>query len=527
MCALITVENKCAFEASQDETVLDALKRSGIAFSAPCGGRGICGKCRVALLKGTVRLAGTAETNAADTERYAKPGEFFSTCMGTALSDITIELPDENNSEENSIETQESIAAKTGSGKISRAGIAIDIGTTTVQAELIDLDSEKCMETMSALNAQRSFGSDVMSRINAARKGQTRELFTAINRQTENILKYFIRKWELPGIEQCTVSGNTTMLHLFAGIDPSPMGEVPFTPVFLEERRIAGSELSLSAERITILPGISAFVGADIVSGLAFLDILNRQENSLIVDIGTNGEMALWKSKEKTILCCSTAAGPCFEGAEISCGMGALPGAINSVNVKEKPVAEGRYFDFGPLRYTTLGNIPAKGICGSGLIDAMAAMKNLGIIDETGALTDDYTEAGFPLTEGIVVSQKDIRQFQLAKSAILSGITVLCERAGIETPARLDTVYIAGGLGFFINLKNAVTAGLLPPGFAETYKGKSRAAVCGNTSLKGAVKCLSDPTFLKRCREIISVCKTVELASGSDFSEAFAENMYF
>jgi uncharacterized 2Fe-2S/4Fe-4S cluster protein (DUF4445 family) len=501
----ITVQDGRTCEARRGETILSALARAGIILSAPCGGRGICGKCHVILHKGKVRLA------AADIQ----PGDVFSACSGIALSDLTLEVP-----EENAGLNGEQKHKKQNRKKVHRAGAGIDIGTTTVQMELVDLDTGETLETLSELNAQRIYGADVMSRINAARNGKTTELFAAINRQIESMLQNCINAWSLSGIEQCTVSGNTTMLHLFSGIDPSAMGEVPFTPVFLEAKRFSGRELNLSAENILLLPGISAFVGADIVSGLAFLDTLSKEENSLLVDIGTNGEMALWRKKDQRFLCCSTAAGPCFEGAEISCGMGALPGAINRISLKEKSLPAS--FSYGPLSFTTLDNVPPKGICGAALIDAIAAIKNLDAIDETGALSDEFAETGFPLTEGIFLSQKDIRQFQLAKSAIFSGITVLCKRAGFDSLSDLETVYIAGGLGFFINLENAVTAGLLPKEFAG-----NRTAVCGNTSLHGAVKSLLDPTFLPHCREIVSRCDTADLASVPDFTEAFADNMYF
>jgi uncharacterized 2Fe-2S/4Fe-4S cluster protein (DUF4445 family) len=242
---------------------------------------------------------------------------------------------------------------------------------------------------------------------------------------------------------------------------------------------------------------------------------MSRNEDVLLVDIGTNGEMALWKKTPDgsggRFLCCSTAAGPCFEGAEISCGMGALPGAINS---------------FKPDKFTTIGNAPPRGICGAGLIDAIAAMKQLGAIDETGALAECYAQGGFPLADGIALSQKDIRQFQLAKSAVYSGIALLCKKAGM-TPETLDAVYIAGGLGFYINPESAVTTGLLPSGFAAAPAGKNRVSICGNTSLKGAVQCLTDSDFLPRCRQIIANSDLIELASNSDFTDAFADNMFF
>lgn len=520
----VTIRGGISCESRRDETVLSALARGGAALSAPCGGRGICGKCRVTLVEGKVRVAGAAGPDA-----YPKPGDSFAACKGTAISDITVELAEGENGAAPEL-PRGAKGTRTGGKKIRRAGIGLDIGTTTVQAELIDLDTGESLETLSALNAQRSFGADVMSRINAARGGKTGELFTALNRQIEDILRHFIREWNLSGIEQCGVSGNTTMLHLFSGADPSGMGEVPFTPEFLEERHFSGKELSLSAERVTLLPGISAFVGGDVVSGLAFLDMLDRKEDCLFVDIGTNGEMALWRHAEKRLLCCSTAAGPCFEGAEISSGMGALPGAINRIHAAGTEPAPVGAFTFGPLVFTTLGNLPPRGICGAALIDAIAVMKRLAAVDETGALAEGYAETGFPIAKGIVVSQKDIRQFQLAKSAIRSGIDVLCKKAGLKSPAELGAVYIAGGLGFFIDPENAVTSGLFPPEFAEApdeTEPRGRIIVCGNTSLKGAAQSLIDPGFLPRCRKIAAQSETVELAADSDFIEAFTENMYF
>jgi uncharacterized 2Fe-2S/4Fe-4S cluster protein (DUF4445 family) len=350
------------------------------------------------------------------------------------------------------------------------------------------------------------------------------------------MFRHCIAAWELSGIDRCTVSGNTTMLHLFCGVDPSAMGEVPFTPVFLEERHFPGKELSLSADTITLLPGISAFVGADIVSGLAFLDITRSSGDALFVDIGTNGEMALWNNSEQRLLCCSTAAGPCFEGAEISCGMGAQSGAINTITVKDDPAGStGTFMPAGPpgsepagsLAFTTIGNVPPRGICGTGLIDAVATMKKLDLIDETGALADEVAEAGFPLAPGITVSQKDIRRFQLAKSAILSGMRVLCKKAGTGDMNKLGEVYIAGGLGFYLDLENAVSAGLLPAECAGKTAGKNRTTICGNTSLAGAVRSLLDPAFLPYCRDIAARSNIVELASDPDFAEAFADNMYF
>jgi uncharacterized 2Fe-2S/4Fe-4S cluster protein (DUF4445 family) len=521
----VHIQNSITCEIKHNEAVLSAFLRAGLALSAPCGGKGICGKCKVKLIDGDLRIV--------ETGAPINQGDSFCACKGTALSDITVQLPDE---------LPVNISDAHTSKNIKRAGAAIDIGTTTVCAQFVDLDTGNVLETISALNAQRGYGADVMSRINAARNGKKHELFAAIHDQTENILLQFIQKWKLPHIQECVISGNTTMLHLFLNIDPSSMGEAPFKPEFLEERHIKGGDISLNAEHITLLPGISAFVGADIVSGLAFLDIMKTRQDCLFVDIGTNGEIALWKNNEKTLYCCSTAAGPCFEGAEISCGMAALNGAINKVRIaSNKAPPDNPLHEItrhcGQLEFSVIGNIEPRGICGTGLIDTVAAMRKLAVIDETGALKDEYARDGFPLAPQINVTQRDIRQFQLAKSAILSGIGVICKRALLREPGDLRAVYIAGGLGFFINLKNAAHAGLLPPEFAGVNElsgtlnvNKTHypaVKICGNTSLQGAAKCLLDPSFLPRCREIAACGKIVDLASDSGFAEAFADNMYF
>jgi uncharacterized 2Fe-2S/4Fe-4S cluster protein (DUF4445 family) len=365
-----------------------------------------------------------------------------------------------------------------------RAAVGLDIGTTTIQAQLVDLDTGRTLDTFSALNDQRDFGADVISRISEARNGKLDELFAAINNQIERMLVSFTQKSNLCAIEKCAVSGNTTMLHLFCRADPSAMGSAPYTPVFLQERHFSGKELSLSAENVTLLPGISAFVGADITAGLVFVDIMGKGENALFVDIGTNGEIAVWKNSEKKLFCCSTAAGPCFEEAEISCGLSA-----------------------------------------SDFINVVAEMRLRNVIDETGALADNFARTGFPVADGKIITQQDVRRFQLAKSAIYSGIKTICRTAGIELK-NLETAYIAGGLGFYLNLENAAVVGLLPKEFAGN-SAAVKTVVCGNTSLQGAVESLRDSSFLPRCYELITRAETVDLANDKYFSAAFEHNMLF
>ena len=485
-------------EAREGESLLLACARGGIVFSAPCGGRHRCGKCRVRLLEGHV----TGDTP--DGEGWVRA------CMAQPLSDIVIACP------ENIVIINSEVAVPVRSSKRHpvRAGVALDIGTTTISAKLVDLDASSSsdaassLDAVSELNDQRVFGADIMSRIGAAREGRTGELFAAINSQTERILKRFMERWELQRIERLSVSGNTTMLHLFLNVDPGGMGEVPFTPAFLEGREMKGAALSLSAEDVMVLPSVSAFVGGDITAGMAVLDLLNADVPSLLVDIGTNGEMALFTPGERKILCCSTAAGPAFEGAEISCGLGGIPGAISAVELVN-----------GSFSISTIGNAAPRGICGSGLIDAVAVMLKQGIVDETGAIDKSYRD-GYKLSEGVSISGKDIRQFQLGKSAILSGIRILCKNARLSL-GEIKNVYIAGGFGFFINRNNAVAAGLFPKEFID------RITVCGNLSLQGAEASLTEKDFNDRCGRIINSCSVIDLSMDPAFMDEFAENMLF
>jgi len=482
---------------AEGETILVACARAGIVLSAPCGGRQRCGKCTVRIIEGQVTDS-MSGGDATDSEGWVRA------CAAIPLTDITIACHDEIMDRAAAVD-QPSPAGTAVRAAAGATVVALDIGTTTVSARLINLDTATVVDTVSALNDQRAFGADVMSRIEAARNGKTNELFTLINRQTRRILESFQQQWNIPKIEKLAVSGNTTMLHLFLNIDPSGMGELPFTPVFLEKRELFGEALSLPVDRITILPSIAAFIGGDITAGLAVLDILDIPGPSLFIDIGTNGEMAL--AHQGTIFCCSTAAGPAFEGAEISCGMGGVAGAISAVEVATNG-----------LSVTTIGNAPPVGVCGSGLVDAVAIMLKQGIIDETGFMAD--AEKGFPLAPGISITGRDIRQFQLAKSAIFSGIRILCKNSGLQT-ADICNVFIAGGFGFYVNKNNAAAVGLIPAELLDAI------SICGNLSLQGAQECLTAKDFLARCKRIIAQCTVIDLAADPTFMDEFANNMLF
>jgi uncharacterized 2Fe-2S/4Fe-4S cluster protein (DUF4445 family) len=476
--------------AAAGETILPACARGGFILSAPCGGRSRCGKCRVRLIRGEV-CGDTPDSKG-----------MIRACAAVPLTDITIECPASGELSGCAVTAAEN---RRGFAECARAGLALDIGTTTVSARLVDLDSALVLDTVSALNDQRAFGADVMSRISAAQNGKTAELFTLINRQTQRILESFQKRLPVQKIEKLVVSGNTVMLHLFLNVDPSGMGKLPFSPVFLEEKKLKGEALALSVEDVTVLPSIAAFIGGDITAGLAALDIFNIPGPTLFIDIGTNGEMAL--INKGNILCCSTAAGPAFEGTEISCGMGGVAGAISGVEIAGDGIA-----------VTTIGNVPPAGVCGSGLVDAAAIMLKRGIIDETGFMAN--SDKGFCLSPGVSMTAGDVRQFQLAKSAILSGIKILCKNAALHA-ADIRNVFIAGGFGFFINKRNAIATGIFPAEFLDSL------SICGNLSLQGAEECLTNNNFLDKCRQIIGRCSVIDLAADPSFTDEFADNMLF
>jgi len=497
----IKIQNGPEFDARDGENLLSALGHAGVPVSAPCGGKHRCGKCQVRIIAGTVKSIQEKPEPGSIPSETLKNGIVLA-CMTIPESDLTIELISENTYEGGAYQKISSGNQK----PASRTGVALDIGTTTVSARLVDLDTGNELDTYSALNKQRVFGADVMSRIGAARNGKTSELHKIINNQTNEILTGFKSKFGLSKIETLAVAANTTMLHLFVNENPAMMGEIPFTPVFIEEREYKGSDFNLPVDKILLFPSISAFIGADVVSGLAVINVLDLKETIFFIDIGTNGEMALFHNGK--LFCTSAAAGPALEGAEISCGVGSIRGAINKVEWVD-----------GKLSWDTIGGDAPAGICGCGLIDAMSIMLEKEIIDDTGAFNDDDRE-DFKITEGVSLTNRDVRQYQLAKSAILSAIRIVCKNAGIDLNM-IKKVFVAGGLGFYINQNSAVRTGLLPEEFLN------RVEICGNTSLKGAVKALLDPGFFEYCKKIKGVSEIMELASDPVFMDAFAENMIF
>lgn len=349
--------------------------------------------------------------------------------------------------------------------------VIVDIGTTAVAMECYDAAGRKKSRYVSP-NPQRIFGADVISRIQAAENEMQRRQMQALIR---SVLEEGIRKFQKISdtIEQICIAGNTTMLYLLNGHDLQPLGYAPFQADFLQRE-----ELRINGIKAVTLPGLSTFVGGDILAGILATGMHKRCEISLLIDLGTNAEMVL--GNRERMLACATAAGPAFEGM---------------------------------LQKGT------KALWGADLIEITAGLLKQGILDETGLLQDAYFETGITVT-GTEISQGQIRQLQTAKAAIAAGIMTLTEKYGLKSAAEIDRVYLSGGFGYFLKEQSAITIGLLP----EKMKGKVVAA--GNTSLAGAYYYHYGKEAETECEQIRQKTEVLNLAQTEGFSEDFVENMY-
>ncbi len=407
-------------------------------------------------------------------------------------------------------------------------GVAIDIGTTTVAARLISPSGETLSEYGSN-NPQSLFGADVVSRIEAHLAGNGAALSDLIVSEIDKAIVSLSRSAgkstdEIDGI---SITGNTTMLYLLTNTTPEPLSHAPFTLTRAFGETLRASELNVSSVRpdteIYLPPCISAFVGADTVCAIltavphgeentdntssessdASVSYLKNQKTAVLADIGTNGEMALWKNGQLYV--CSTAAGPAFEGVGISRGMRGEAGAIDKVTLVN-----------GRLVANVIGGGEPKGICGSGLVDAVAALLDTEDIDETGYLEDDEVTVLSPIT----LTDKDIRAVQLAKSAISAGIRTLINEAGTDTD-EISNLFIAGGFGNYLNKVSAGRIGLLPVELVEKTEN------IGNAALIGAEMLLLNKNLRNRAEELSRKAVTVELSTNKYFSDTFISGMLF
>lgn len=433
-----------------------------------------------------------------------------------------------------------------GNQEASLYGIACDIGTTTLAGCLIDLATGTVLGVEAMLNSQRRYGTDVISRIRHTMEypeGAT-QLHEAIIQDLRMLTARLCKGADIgvKAIDEWILTGNTTMGHLLMGWPSTAIAAAPFIPVSVSETQTQGRLLGFTAAShamATLLPGVSAYIGADTVSAVLACGMDQNEKTTLLVDLGTNGELVL--GGKNGMIACSTAAGPAFEGAGIRFGMGAVEGAIDRVFLVE--AADGLPED---IRLSVLGGLKPAGLCGTGLLDAIALLLGTGIIDETGRLqdADDLPDtlsatlkrrcteldgqpayllaSGMETDQGqdIVLTQRDVREFQNAKAAVSAGIATLAEVAGISLES-VETVYLAGGLGTWLNPDSAITTGLIPPELA------GRVHSVGNAALAGAMQCLVSTGKRETSRQIASSIRFVELSGRRGFNDRYVDAMMF
>ena len=465
----------------------EVLQTGGIELASPCGGRGLCGKCAVTL-RGEVSPPDPMEQRAG--ARLA--------CQAMLLGDAEVVLPEEQEME--GIELGEDAMLPAPDPMEGPYGAAVDIGTTTLALRLYDLKRGTCLARCGMGNPQTAIAADVMGRIGAAMAGELDRLHGLVNGAVEVLLARACAEagMESQRVRSLVVTGNTAILYLFTGKDPSSLAKAPFEADYL-----FGETLILNGRQVYLPRCMHAFVGADTTCAVLASGMCDQSGVSLLADVGTNGELALWKDGK--LLVTSTAAGPAFEGMGISCGCGSEPGAIDRVSVRGRKII-----------VHTIGDRPAIGLCGSGLIDAVTAALAVGAIDETGAMEGDT----FALTEGVCLLPRDIRAVQLAKAAVAAGIDTLLERLGIGVED-VDSFLIAGGFGSHLNVENAAVVGLFPQALA----GHSR--VLGNAALTGAVMMLLDRRQQDRGSALTRHARHVDLGGDLRFNQHFIDNMLF
>jgi uncharacterized 2Fe-2S/4Fe-4S cluster protein (DUF4445 family) len=520
--------------AVEGQTLFEALARSGIALRSECGGKGLCGKCLVGVRREDPGGEGSPDA----------PGRPFSlveclACQTPVRWDLAVHIPPTSLASAEVIEKPTRLRAVPSSPVTAPGyGLAVDLGTTTIAVFLCDPGRREVLAAGSVRNPQVIFGDDVMSRISAAtaNKGNLASMHESVVATINQTVALLSAQGGVATemIAKVVVVGNSSMIHLFLGVDPSTIGTYPYQPVFTGARDLAAAEVGLTGlrreARLHTLPLVSGFLGCDIIAAAIACDLDRAAEDTMLIDVGTNGEIMV--NARGTVTAASCATGPALEAAAVAHGMHAVSGAIDSVRIE--PVDS-------RVAYTLIQRHPDKprkaaGICGSGLVSVVAALVRAGIILGSGRFNPESkhpnlrrgsgggwefvlvpameTETGVEIT----LAQKDIRAVQLAKGAILTGITLVCREAGIDLPRRL---LIAGSFGSFLNVPDALAIGMLPPLAEHAFE------TVGNAAGEGAVLALIDKAVAERAAAIARKTRAVDLASPPDFHRVFVNSLGF
>ncbi len=469
MCKIeITADGKVKTVFAEKGSILSSvLTENKQQVEHPCGFKGVCKKCTV-LVNGKEELS----------------------CKYVVNSNISV-----------TVFSKGEIESQVGSSETNKPTenmcLAFDIGTTTLALALVSLEDKKNVKSIVKTNPQRAFSSDVMGRIEYSTKNGTETLHKAVVDALNSMIEEMFALYKITRVEKLFVSGNTTMLHLFFNVDCSSMGVSPYTPLFINQKAEKAESMGIKGvDAVCSLPCISAFVGADIVAGLNYANMPRDGKYNVLIDLGTNAEVVVYSKKQ--ILATAAAAGPCFEGVNISSGMSATEGAI---------------YSYSNNSFKTIGSKKPLGICATGLIDVISELLQSEIIDETG-----YMECKeYEIFENVVLKQEDVRQFQLAKSAIFSALQVLLKRLSITNEA-IEKVYVSGGFSNKMNVSNAIKTTLLPKEMKDKF------VMINNSSLSGTVKYALENNDLS---VFTKNAMYVDLSQDADFYDLFIENMMF
>jgi len=482
-------------QVKKHTAVQDVLFDYGVEF--PCGGDGSCGKCKVRIIDGDLPI-NDIQRRCFSQEELSKGWRLACQCI--IKEPVTLELAQW----EMSILSDDYLLKSSGR---EGYGVAVDLGTTTLAAQMVDLRTGNVVGVRTVLNPQAKYGADIMSRIQyALADSGSQRLQRLIRVQLLSMIQGLIADMipANPQIDKVVIVGNTAMHHLFCGIDVTPLSGVPFEPEndgeFNRDSEDIGWQLP-GNPTVVFLPCLGGFVGSDVLAGIVASGLHESAELMALVDLGTNGEVVV--GNRDRILCASTAAGSAFEGAKISMGMRAATGAISRVKLEN-----------GQMINHVIGGGSPQGICGSGLVDAVAGCFDLGLIDRTGRIK--HPDTVIKISDSVKITQQDVRELQLAKGAIAAGFDILVRRLGI-LKKDIGEVFIAGAFGNYINVGNAVKIGLLDFDHQKIIQ-------AGNTALRGAKMALFGSLDH---RFIIERCAHVPLAGDEQFMEIFVDNMPF
>jgi uncharacterized 2Fe-2S/4Fe-4S cluster protein (DUF4445 family) len=557
MSTVTFLSENIAVQAECGTTVLEAARLAGVTIESPCNGTGVCGKCKVRLDEATKNniCSGSGHRLSAEEEQQG----YVLACEAGIIGDITVvtvqshkgeslKILDHGKSfdirlngyiEKKFIEAEGKthiygggnlLGSEEGDTSGDSYGLVVDIGTTTLVTSLVNLATGKEVDSISSLNPQALHAQDVLSRIKLASDDNgLKLLYSTLMEELNGMIALLAERNHINArtIYEAVFSGNTCMLHLAANINPYSLGKYPYDPKIRGAIHLLASEHEIGIAEFGVIylpPIISAYVGADITSGILAAQLEEKEGVNLFIDIGTNGEMVI--GLDGKLCATSTAAGPAFEGMNITHGMRAGTGAIEYFNIEND----------GSVTIKTIGNSKARGICGSGLLDIVGELVAFGVVNKNGKFVDPETvdilpslkerlikqdgKPVFKITDSIVLSQKDVRQVQLAKGAVRAGIEFLLSSRGVEA-SQVQRILIAGSFGYHLQAKSLIHIGLLPAEF------EGKIEFIGNTSKSGGHAFLVNKTYRTQMDRLVKKVEIIELADYKDFDRVFVQCLNF